>query len=221
MIFLLALMNLAFAGFNGYPFGGVSIIDDGGAKIKNEFCFPVVVWVNGKAIEVAEKTTVPLGADTWSEWKWQAGRMSTVSQKTMKWPLKNKTTIEGGPGVGVHEGVDYYAYDFLVPVGTPVYAMEGGMVIRSISTFANNHRNKFMKDTANGVEILHQDGTVARYFHFAFNGVSVTPCQQVQAGQEIGKSGNTGYSNAPHLHADVYKAVDGGGHKTIPISFSN
>ena len=56
---------------------------------------------------------------------------------------------------------------------------------------------------ANFIRILHDDGSMALYAHLAADGVLVRQGQQVQAGQRIGLSGNTGYSTAPHLHFAV------------------
>ena len=56
---------------------------------------------------------------------------------------------------------------------------------------------------ANFVRILHDDGTMALYAHLKTDGVLVRVGQQVQAGQQIGLSGNTGFTTGPHLHFAV------------------
>ena len=53
---------------------------------------------------------------------------------------------------------------------------------------------------ANFVRILHDDGTMAIYAHLATNGVLARVGQRVNAGQQIGLSGNTGFTTGPHLH---------------------
>ena len=53
------------------------------------------------------------------------------------------------------------------------------------------------------VEIMNADGSMALYAHLAENGALVHQGQQVEVGQRIGLSGNTGYSTAPHLHFAV------------------
>ena len=56
---------------------------------------------------------------------------------------------------------------------------------------------------ANYVRIVHDDGSMGVYAHLDYNGVIVRPGQQVEAGQQIGRSGNTGFSTGPHLHFAV------------------
>jgi murein DD-endopeptidase MepM/ murein hydrolase activator NlpD len=53
---------------------------------------------------------------------------------------------------------------------------------------------------SNFIRILHGDGTMALYAHLKPEGVLVRAGQSVSVGQEIGLSGNTGFSTAPHLH---------------------
>ncbi len=56
---------------------------------------------------------------------------------------------------------------------------------------------------ANFVRILHDDGTMALYAHLQEGGVLVHVGQRVLAGQQIGLSGNTGFTTGPHLHFAV------------------
>ena len=92
----------------------------------------------------------------------------------------------------MHEGVD-----FVVPVGTPVYASAAGIV----SYAALDHGGY-----GNMVEIDHGNGIVTRYAHNSKLLVKVG--QMVRRGQEISLSGDTGRSTGPHLHFEVrYKGV--------------
>ena len=50
------------------------------------------------------------------------------------------------------------------------------------------------------MRILHADGSMGVYAHLKENGVYVRVGQKVSLGQQIGVSGNTGYSSGPHLH---------------------
>lgn len=220
-LFFIFVSNLGFgATFEGYPTKGVSLYFDKVGMIKNEFCFPVSIWINRKNIELPGKSETPLGADSWTSWNWMPGTLSNIQQKVMKSPLIGKHTYEYGPGAGVHAGADKYGYDFSVPEGTRVVASEGGIVIRTVQGYAIGHQNQHMRDNANIVEILHADGTVARYVHLKQNSLRVSQCQLVQTGQEIALSGNTGYTKGPHLHMDVFKPVGGGTHQTIPLQFA-
>jgi murein DD-endopeptidase MepM/ murein hydrolase activator NlpD len=96
---------------------------------------------------------------------------------------------------------NYYAVDFVAPIGTPVLAARDGIVMEIESDFdkAGLNLEKF-GGRANFVRILHDDGTMALYAHLQENGVVVRVGQHVRAGQQIGSSGNTGFTTGPHLH---------------------
>jgi murein DD-endopeptidase MepM/ murein hydrolase activator NlpD len=88
-------------------------------------------------------------------------------------------------GLPGHEGVD-----FGVPVGTPVRAAAAG-VIKMVDHPANHPYGLH-------VRITHEDGYETIYAHLSR--VNVFPGETVEAGEAIGKSGNTGNSTGPHLH---------------------
>jgi murein DD-endopeptidase MepM/ murein hydrolase activator NlpD len=96
---------------------------------------------------------------------------------------------------------NYYAVDFAAPIGTPVLAARAGTVMEIESDFdkAGLNLEKF-GGRANFVRILHDDGTMGLYAHLQENGVLVRVGQRVRAGQQIGSSGNTGFTTGPHLH---------------------
>ncbi|NKI34258.1 M23 family metallopeptidase [Wenzhouxiangella sp. XN79A] len=123
-------------------------------------------------------------------------------------PLRADTPIRIGQGFGGafshNEPGSHHAVDFSVPVGTPIVAARGGVVMDSARNF---HRSgdDLARDgpRANFVRILHDDGSMAVYAHLDYRGVSVQDGQRVRAGQLIGRSGNTGFSTGPHLHFAV------------------
>lgn len=94
-----------------------------------------------------------------------------------------------------------YAVDFAAPEGTPVLAAREGVVMQVESNFdrAGLDREKY-GGRANFVRIVHDDGTMALYAHLKPEGVLVRVGQRVRAGQQIGMSGNTGFTTGPHLH---------------------
>ncbi|MDR2578146.1 MAG: M23 family metallopeptidase [Chitinispirillales bacterium] len=83
----------------------------------------------------------------------------------------------------MHWGVDYRA-----SVGTPVYAVAEGVVIKS--TFDNA--------SGNYIAIRHNDNTSSYYLHLSRRNVNTGA--RVKARQVIGLTGNTGLSAGPHLH---------------------
>ncbi len=97
-----------------------------------------------------------------------------------------------------------YALDFAADIGTPIMAARGGTVMQVESDFSKaGLTKKAYGGRANFVRILHDDGTMALYAHLKTDGVLVRVGQQVQAGQQIGLSGNTGFTTGPHLHFAV------------------
>lgn len=96
------------------------------------------------------------------------------------------------------------AIDFALPEGTPVLAARAGTVMQVQAGYQGNGQDRDHDlGRANLVRVLHEDGSMAVYAHLQHHGVLVRPGEQVQAGQRIGLSGNTGYSAAPHLHFAV------------------
>ncbi len=94
-----------------------------------------------------------------------------------------------------------YALDFAAEIGTPVLAARGGTVMQVESDFskAGLKREKY-GGRANFVRILHDDGSMALYAHLKANGALVRVGQRVSASQQIGLTGNTGFTTGPHLH---------------------
>lgn len=86
------------------------------------------------------------------------------------------------------------AIDFNVPVGTPVIVTGAGRVVRA---GGNNGGYGLM------VEVDHGFGYRSLYAHMSK--VEVAVGDSVERGQQLGLSGNTGYSKGPHLHYEVIK----------------
>jgi murein DD-endopeptidase MepM/ murein hydrolase activator NlpD len=120
-------------------------------------------------------------------------------------------------GTYSHQGKQ--AIDFEMPVGTPVLAARGGVVVATEDQNTEGGPSQAMRDKANYVLIAHDDGTVAGYYHLAHRGVKVAVGQRVKTGAVIGLSGNTGFSSAPHLHFEVRVPESGKGVRTIPTAF--
>ncbi|MEM6523662.1 MAG: M23 family metallopeptidase [Bacteroidota bacterium] len=113
---------------------------------------------------------------------------------------------------------DKKALDFTMEVGTLVHAARAGKVIRLKEDSNQGCGDESCKEMGNYILILHKDGTIAKYFHLKKNGVKVGLGDQIEAGDIIGLSGNTGWSTGPHLHFEVYEpSMDG--EKTIPTYF--
>ncbi len=122
-------------------------------------------------------------------------------------PLQQRTfRIDQGYGGNFshNDPQNRYAVDFAADIGTPVLAAREGVVMQVESDFdkAGLNRERY-GGRANFIRILHDDGTMALYAHLRSEGVLVRVGQRVRAGQQIGLSGNTGFTTGPHLHFAV------------------
>jgi murein DD-endopeptidase MepM/ murein hydrolase activator NlpD len=91
-----------------------------------------------------------------------------------------------------HGGIDYRAR-----IGTPVKASLSGVI-----TDVENVRVKSGCQYGKWVLIKHTNGLSTIYGHLSH--VYVRPGEVVTTGQIIGLSGDTGFSEGPHLHFGVY-----------------
>lgn len=122
-------------------------------------------------------------------------------------PLRQpKFRIDQGYGGGFShkDPQNRYAVDFAADTGTPVLAARDGVVMQVESDFdrAGLNLEKY-GGRANFVRILHDDGAMSLYAHLKTEGALVRVGQRVRAGQQIGLSGNTGFTTGPHLHFAV------------------
>ena len=136
-------------------------------------------------------------------------------------PGRSFRIIQGFGSRFSHAGIEEFALDFEMPVGTPVHAARAGVVARvhGISSFGCFEQGcgRF----ANFIVILHSDGTTGEYYHLKKDGVIVAVGESVARGQFIGLSGDTGYTASPHLHFAVYRATNDGETQSVPIRFQS
>lgn len=139
----------------------------------------------------------------------KAGKSLAVSDSgTWTRPVRNGTLTQSygrpnsGYAAGHHTGVDYG-----VPLGTPVYAAASGRVVRVTNGGSYGQR----------IEIEHNGKVWTLYAHLSQASVRVG--QTVNAGQVIGKSGNSGNSTGPHLHFEVRQGANKYGNTVNPMGF--
>ena len=73
---------------------------------------------------------------------------------------------------------------------------------------------------ADYVRVLLEDGTSALYLHLRKDGALVNLGERVERGQEIARSGNTGWSAMPHLHFQLDRRDTHGRWRSIPVRFA-
>ncbi len=127
---------------------------------------------------------------------------------------------QGVAGQLSHTGEEEFAFDFVMPEGTPILAAKPGTVARVTDGFTHCCQPKERAWQTNSVIILHRGGTFSVYGHLR-KGVEVREGQSVEAGDRIGYSGSTGYANGPHLHFEVAVRTRSGVAQSIPIRFRN
>lgn len=125
------------------------------------------------------------------------------------------------PVVKTHnDAASQYAVDFVMPVGTDVFAARDGVVIEVASDFFESGTDYEVDGPrANVVRILHADGTMALYVHLNWNTIRVVPGQRVRRGEYLADSGNTGFTTGPHLHF-VVQRNEGGALVAVPLEFA-
>ncbi len=112
-----------------------------------------------------------------------------------------------------------FAVDIPLPVGTPIYAARGGVVMEIANDFFSGGAEKEAFGTrANLVRILHDDGTMAIYGHLKLESVRFGVGRRISVGEFIAGSGNTGFSTGPHLHFAVQKN-SGLALESVPFEF--
>ena len=110
-------------------------------------------------------------------------------------PVANSFRITSTFGMRVHPVTGkkrmHKGVDFGTPVGTSVTSAGDGKVVKAGTGTGYG----------NVVYIDHGNGITTRYAHLS--SFTVKPGDNVKAGQEIAKSGNSGLGTGPHLHFEV------------------
>lgn len=107
---------------------------------------------------------------------------------------------------------DYPAWDWPIPVGTPIYAIRGGSVTATTYWPYNWWDHGCGVNSAGcstcGIGVTIEDDAGARWTYCHGDALTVALGDTVEAGQQVISSGNTGRSSGPHLHLQV-RTVDG------------
>jgi hypothetical protein len=132
------------------------------------------------------------------------------------------TVSQGNFGGTSHQNTSAYAFDFAVPLGTPLVAIASGTVTHTFDgtqpgdpCYSGGGSECF--EYANYVTLRHADGTKSTYRHL--QQVLVRVGEVVGLGQAVGLSGSTGWSTGRHAH--VMRMEDCGEYhcQSIPVAF--
>jgi len=109
------------------------------------------------------------------------------------------------------------AYDFEMPIGTPIVAARGGVIVDLVDAYEDNDRNS---SHFNYIMIRHDDNTTAFYAHVQHYGIFVRLNDTVGRGQLIANSGSAGTPVAD-LHFGVYRTWPIQDGNDIAVNFRN
>ncbi len=128
------------------------------------------------------------------------------SKNTYTLPVLKKDLESIVSDPDTHTGVDKYAIDFVVSEGSAVVAAATGKII-FIKVDSNQGGDDLKYEDFkfyNHIVVKHSNGEYTEYGHLKFQGTDKNIGQLINAGDVIGYSGNTGYSEKPHLHFSVF-----------------
>lgn len=160
------------------------------------------------------------------DYKWTVGRKDANHDDKYLYslpyaPKKSYRILQGYGSRFSHTGREEYAIDLDMPTGTAVHAARSGVVARVEESNSKGCWDDDCGQYANFIVILHPDGTTGEYYHLDHNGALVDVGDEVDRGQKIALSGNTGHTTMPHLHFAVYRAVTWGRTQSIAVRFSS
>ncbi|HLY65620.1 MAG TPA: M23 family metallopeptidase [Chloroflexota bacterium] len=140
----------------------------------------------------------------------------------LPYPAGMSFTMCQGNNQGSHTEHGQYAWDFCMPIGTPVTASRGGTIKWIRQDFTEHGQGPAFADKNNYVVVDHGDGTSAMYMHLMHNGVRVQLGQHVDTGQLLAYSGNTGWTGGPHTHFMVMQSSDYDWYaQSLPVAFAD
>jgi murein DD-endopeptidase MepM/ murein hydrolase activator NlpD len=146
------------------------------------------------------------------QFRWMLGDPNARHDDSLRYRLPFRSgeqhVVSQGFGGQFSHGAEhaYFAIDIAMDEGTPVLAARNGVVMLVEKDFFGAGTDMAQwGDRSNHVRIVHPDGTMAIYAHLALETIRLKVGDRVRAGEQIGRSGNTGFSTGPHLHFAVQR----------------
>jgi murein DD-endopeptidase MepM/ murein hydrolase activator NlpD len=105
--------------------------------------------------------------------------------------------VGGGPQnvSASHTHHDYPAVDIAAPMGSPLYALANGVVVRAWPTPDGR--------CGIGLTMRAEDGLAWTYCHMSVLDPAIRSGSVVSAGTPVGRVGETGHATGPHLHLQL------------------
>lgn len=134
------------------------------------------------------------------------------------------TITQGNNSSFSHTGHSRYAFDFSLPRGTPLMAIDDGIVAFADGSTRPGDSCWSGGDSsciseANYIVVEHPDGTQSMYAHL--NEPSLSVGDVVLRGEQVGLSGGTGWSTGPHAHVARIGGCGTAWCDSIPLSFED
>lgn len=130
-------------------------------------------------------------------------RASALPDVYTPWTCGATYRVSQGHGAGTfshNDPINYWAWDFSMPVGTELLAPADGVVrAMRMSATQGGCSASYIND-ANYVVIQFTDGTEANYVHLQGNSSPLSVGLPVKRGDLVGRVGLTGYVCGAHLH---------------------
>jgi murein DD-endopeptidase MepM/ murein hydrolase activator NlpD len=122
----------------------------------------------------------------------------TAGSGTLVWPLPDDTASRDHVFLSQDFGPAHSAIDVAAPPGTPILAVDGGVVLYAGWT-----------DNGGGFAVIldHGDGWQTFYAHLET--VAAHCGASIAQGEALGTVGSTGRSTGPHLHFAIYSSREG------------
>ena len=200
--------------------GSARVVDTGGLGLRmragagSTFAV-IVVMPEGATVKILDGANGPWRRVTyqqqtgWAHGDYLRNIASGGKNNLLPWTANVTFQVTQGHNGGSHTGLGAWAWDFGLPIGTPVRAahfgtarlVKGNSTVGGCNSAYANDANYVIVDQGNGYESL--------YLHLS--SVSVGAGQAVQRGDLVGYSGQTGWSCGPHLHFQVQLSPSNGG----------
>lgn len=120
---------------------------------------------------------------------------------------------------------DRFSVDFLLPEGTSVITPRAGRIAVSMDEIDSYYQGLDLqiglRSVPNFVLLSHDDETYSLLSHLAKNSITVPKEEWVKQGQELAKTGKSGWVGpSPHLHFAAFRfAGQRRERRTFPVSF--